>query len=87
MLNLPDDSTLVLYNVRHLLELTRPLILVGQLDEEDIRADFSSRGWTLYRGNLLLARGPKVHSLYPLYVTLREGDLFLVDTLVSSSVR
>ena len=45
---------------------------------------FSSRGWTLHKGNLLLARGPKVHSLYPLYVTLKEGDLFLVDIRVSS---
>ena len=35
----------------------------------------------IHRGNLLLARGPKVYSLYPLYVTLREGDLFLVDIL------
>ena len=60
------------------------MILVGQLNEADIRAGFSSRGWTLHRGNLLLARGPKVHPLYPLYVTLREGDLFLVDIPVSS---
>jgi hypothetical protein len=33
----------------------------------------------LYKGNLLLARGPRIHSLYPLYVMLREGDLFVVD--------
>ena len=52
------------------------MISVGQLDEAGIRVGFSSGGWTLNRGNLLLARGPKVHSLYPLYVTLREGDLF-----------
>ena len=31
-----------------------------------------------------VARGPKVHSLYPLYITLREGGLFLVDIPVSS---
>ena len=83
-LNLPGGSTLVLHNVRHVPELSRPLISVGQLDEAGIHAGFSSGGWTLHRGNLLLARGPKVHSLYPLYVTLREGDLFLVDIPVSS---
>ena len=38
----------------------------------------------LHKGNLLLARGPKVHFLYPLYITLREGDLFLFDIPVSS---
>ena len=69
-LNLPGGSTLVLDNVQHVPELSRPLI--------------SSGGWTLHKGNLLLARGPKVHSLYPLYVTLKEGDLFLVDIPVSS---
>ena len=35
-------------------------------------------------GNLLLARGPKVHSLYLLYITVREGDQFLVDIPASS---
>ena len=78
-LHLPGGSTLVLHNVRHVPEFSRPLISVGQLDEAGIHAGFSSGGWTLHRGNLLLAGGPKVHSLHPLYVTLREGDLFLVD--------
>ena len=66
------------------LELTRSLISVRQLDEDDIRVGFSSRGWILHRGNLLLARGPKVRSLYPQYITLNEDDLFLVDILVLS---
>ena len=83
-LNLLGGSTLLLHNVRHVSELSRLLILVGQLDEDGIRAGFSSGGWKLHKGNLLLARGPKVHSLYPLYVSLKEGDLFLVDIPVSS---
>ena len=74
-LNLPGDSTLVLHNDRHIPELSRPLISVGQLDEADIRAGFSSGGWTLHRGNLLLARGPKVHSLYPLCHPYGTNDL------------
>ena len=78
-LNLSGGSTVVLHNVRHVPELSRPLISARQLDEDSIRAGFSSRGWTLHKGNLMLARGPKVHYLYPLYVTLKEGDLFLVD--------
>ena len=81
-LNLQGGSTLVLHDVWH--ELSRPLILFRLLDEDDIRIDFSSRGRTLHKGNVLLARGSKVHTLYPLYVTLKEGDLFLVDILVSS---
>ena len=71
--------TLVLHHVRYVLVPTRSLLSVGQLDEAGFHASFSLGGWKLHKGNLLLAHGPKTHSLYPLYVTLREGDLFLVD--------
>ena len=81
-LNLPGGSTLVLHNFRYVPELSRPLISVGQLDEDGICARFSSGGWTLHKGNLLLAQGSKVHSLYQLYVPLREGDLFFVDVVL-----
>ena len=46
-LNLPGGSTLVLHNVRHVPELSSPLISVRQLDETAIRDGFSSGGWTL----------------------------------------
>ena len=82
-LSLPGGSMLVLLDVRHVPNLRRSLISVGQLDEASIRAGFSSEDWTLHRCKLLPARGPKVHSLYPLYVTLKESGLFLVDLLVS----
>jgi ATP-binding cassette subfamily B (MDR/TAP) protein 1 len=83
-LNLPGGSTIVFHDVRHVPELSRSLISVGHLDEVGVRASFSSGWWSLHKGNLLLARGPKIHSLYPLYVMLREGDLFVVDIPVSS---
>jgi hypothetical protein len=83
-LNLPGGSTIVLHDVRHVPELTRSLISVGQLDEADFRTSFSSGGWSIHKGNLLLARGSRIHSLYPLFVTLCEGDLFVIDIPVSS---
>jgi hypothetical protein len=82
-LNIPGGSTIVLHDVRHVPELTRSLISVGQLDEAGFQINFSSRGWSLHKGNLLLACGPRIHFLYPLYVTLKEGDLFVVDIPVS----
>jgi hypothetical protein len=82
-LNLLSGSTIVLHDVRHVPELTRPHISVGQLDEVGFRTNFSSGGWSLHKGNLLLARGPRIHFLYPLYVMLKEGDLFVVDIPVS----
>jgi hypothetical protein len=77
-------STIVLHDVRHVPELTRSLISVGQLEEADFRTSFSSGGWSIHKGNLLLAHGPRIQSLYPLYVTLCEGDLFVIDISVSS---
>ena len=79
---LPGGFTSVLHNVRHVPELSRSLISVGQLDEDGIHANFSSGGWTLHKGNLLLARGPKIHLLYLLYVTLREGEILLLGSSV-----
>ena len=83
-LSFPEGSTLVLSDVCHVPDLRISLILVGQLDEAGIRADFSSGGWILHYGIRLRTRGPKVHSLYPLYFTLRGSGLFLVDLQVSS---
>ena len=85
-LNLLAGSTLVLHNIRHVPypELSIALISVGQLDEDDIGDDISWGRCTLHKGNLLLAWGLKVHSLYLLYATLRSGDLFLVDIPMSS---
>jgi hypothetical protein len=57
---------------------------VGQLDEAGFQTNFLSGGWTIHKGNLLLARGPRIHFMYPLYVTLKEGDLFFVDITASS---
>jgi hypothetical protein len=83
-LNLPGVSMIVLHDVRHVSELTWSLILVGQLNKACFRTNFSSGGWSIHKWNLLLARGPRIHFLYPLYVTLREGDVFVVDIPVSS---
>ena len=82
-LNLLGGPTLVLHNVQHVIELSSPLISIRQLDEDGIHVGFSLGGWTLHGVSLLLARGPKVHSLYQLYVTLGEDNLFPVDILVS----
>jgi hypothetical protein len=59
-LNLPGGSTIVLHDVRHVPELTRSLILVGQLDKAGFQNNFSSGGLSIHRGNLLLARGPRI---------------------------
>ena len=40
-LNLLGGSTLLLHNVRRIPELSRPLILVRQLDKDSIHANFS----------------------------------------------
>jgi ATP-binding cassette subfamily B (MDR/TAP) protein 1 len=53
-LNLSGGSTIVLHDVWHVPELTRSLISVGQLHEAGFRTNFSSGGWSIQKGNLLL---------------------------------
>jgi hypothetical protein len=59
-LNLPGGSTIVLHDVQHVPELSRSLISVRQLDEACFRTSFLSGGWSIHKGNLLLARGPRI---------------------------
>ena len=40
--------------------------------------------WSHHRENLQTACGPKVHLVYPLYITLRESRIFMVDLPESS---
>ena len=71
---------LVIEKVRHVPSLTRNLISVGQLDDLGYKVDFVNQSWHISKGNLVLARGAKVGSLYPMYDSSRN-DLLSVTEL------
>ena len=61
---LPNGSIWLLEKVRHILELRRNLISVGQLDDEGHAILFIGGTWKVTKGARVLARGKKIGTLY-----------------------
>ena len=61
---LSNGSVWLLEKVRHILELRRNLIFVGQLDDEGHAILFVGGTWKVTKGARVLARGKKTGTLY-----------------------
>ena len=61
---LPNGSVWLLEKVRHIPELRRNLIFVGQLDDEGHAILFVGGTWKVTKGATVLARGKKTGTLY-----------------------
>ena len=61
---LPNGSVWLLEKVRHILDLRRNLISVGQLDDEGHAILFVSGTWKVTKGARVLACGKKIGTLY-----------------------
>ena len=61
---LPNESVWLLEKVRHIPELRRNLISVGQLDDEGHAILFIGGTWKVTKGARVLARGKKTGILY-----------------------
>ena len=61
---LPNGSVWLLEKVRHIPELRRNLISVGQLDDEGHAILFVGGTWKVTKGARVLARGKKTSTLY-----------------------
>ena len=59
-----DGSVLQLRDVRHVPNLTRNLISVGQLSDSGIVTSFTKDSWKMTKGALVMARGKKEGTLY-----------------------
>ncbi|RVW83124.1 Retrovirus-related Pol polyprotein from transposon TNT 1-94 [Vitis vinifera] len=63
-ISLPNGSVWLLEKVRHILDLRRNLISVGQLDDEGHAILFVGGTWKVTKGARVLARGKKTGTLY-----------------------
>ncbi|RVW58633.1 Retrovirus-related Pol polyprotein from transposon TNT 1-94 [Vitis vinifera] len=63
-ISLPNGSVWLLENVRHIPDLRRNLISVGQLDDEGHAILFVGGTWKVTKGARVLARGKKTGTLY-----------------------
>ena len=61
---LPNGSDWLLEKVRHIPELRRNLISVGQLDDDGHAILFVGGTWKVTKGARVLARGKKIGTLY-----------------------
>ena len=68
---LPNGSVWLLEKVRHIPNLRRNLISVGQLDDERHAILFIGGTWKVTKGARVLARGKKTGTLY---MTLSPRD-------------
>ena len=68
---LPNGSVWLLEKVRHIPDLRRNLIFVGQLDDERHAILFVGGTWKVTKGARVLARGKKTGTLY---MTLSPRD-------------
>ena len=67
MVKFSDGSQILVQNVHHVPELTRSLMSVGKLDDFGYKVIFASKSFRITR-NMIIAKGNKVGSLYPLVV-------------------
>ncbi|RVX19557.1 Retrovirus-related Pol polyprotein from transposon TNT 1-94 [Vitis vinifera] len=63
-ISLPNGSVWLLEKVRHILDLRRNLISIGQLDDEGHAVLFVGGTWKVTKGARVLARGKKTGTLY-----------------------
>ncbi|KAG6706623.1 hypothetical protein I3842_07G230600 [Carya illinoinensis] len=77
---LPDKNKWTLQKVRHIPELKKNLISVGQLDECGHSVVFSDSTWKITKGALVLARGKKTGTLY-----MTTGLIDTIATTVAES--
>ena len=63
-ISLPNGSVWLLEKVRHIPDLKRNLISVGQLDDEGHAILFVSGTWKVTQRARVLARGKKTSTLY-----------------------
>lgn len=69
---LPNKNVWALQKIRHIFELKKNLIFVGQLNDGDHSIAFSGGIWKVTKGEMALVHGQKTGSLF---MTLGSSDV------------
>ena len=67
---LSNGSQLMLSDVRYIPDIRQNLISTGQLDDDGYRTIFGDCQWRISKGALVIAKGPKVSTLYHLHANV-----------------
>ena len=76
---LPNGTQFKIEKVCHVPRLTRNLLSVGMLDDIGYKVSFANQSWKISKGNLNIASGSKIGSLYPLYVSCKNDLLSVIE--------
>ena len=70
-IQLPNDNTITLHQVRHVPALKRSLVSINMLAEDGYKTTLNESTWMISRGNLRIGRGHKYEQLVP-----TDGDQY-----------
>ncbi|MCO5605662.1 hypothetical protein L7F22_059845 [Adiantum nelumboides] len=85
-LSLPNGSIFTLTNVRHVPKLTKSLISTGQLHDAGYHTTFGNQSWKICKGSLVVMRGNKCGTLYPLHVSRVHNHVVAITEEFSVSL-
>ena len=66
--------------------LTKSLIFPGQLDDIGYHTVFGSQSWNIMKGSMIIAKGVKCGSLYPMHVSSVNENVVAITELPSTSL-
>ncbi|MCO5592326.1 hypothetical protein L7F22_046327 [Adiantum nelumboides] len=79
-----NGTQFMLKDVRHVPKLSKSLVSMGQLDELGYTTVFGNGSWLICKANLVILKGQKSGTLYPLYVSLvKENGIYVAETMPS----
>ncbi|MCO5557402.1 hypothetical protein L7F22_010965 [Adiantum nelumboides] len=74
----------MLKDVRHVPKLLKSLVSTGQLDDLGYTTVFGNGSWLIRKANLVIFKGQKSGTLYPLYVSsMKENGIYVAETMPS----
>ena len=81
-----DGQDIFLKQVRHIPEMCMNLISVGQLDDDEWFKTFGNNSWKICKGAMVMARGPKIGTLYILKSTTEKSNVALAKEEISTDL-
>ena len=74
-IQLPNENTITLHQVRHVPVVKRGLVFIDMLAEDEYRTTLNESTWMISRGNLQIGCGHKYNNLYQLMAINLEGSV------------
>ncbi|MCO5579570.1 hypothetical protein L7F22_033427 [Adiantum nelumboides] len=82
-----NGTQFMLKDVRHVPKLSKSLVSTGQLDDLGYTKVFKNGSWLIRKANLVILKGQKSGTLYPLYVSLvKENGIYVAETMPSTEL-